>query len=109
MQTLPDALYQGLDAPEFGSIRGYIGIGDRPPWWDDAQMGAPFLEDIATTAGSIGRLALAIHAAGGALAPEAALPIYVTGDSPWKPHGGARAAGTAAEDEGAVASARPPV
>jgi hypothetical protein len=36
----------------------------------------------------IGRLALALRAAGAAVAPEAALPIYVTGDSPWRPQTG---------------------
>lgn len=88
--TLAEQLHQGLEAPGLRSFRGYVGVGDRPPWWDEASIGARFHESVAVTAGTIGRLALPIHAAGGAVAPEAALPIYVVGDSPWKPHVGAR-------------------
>jgi len=82
---LADVLHQGTAPPGLAGVHGWPGIGDRPPWWDDQRTDAPFLEGIATTAATIGRLALAIHAAGGAAPPEAALPVYVNGDSPWKP------------------------
>jgi tRNA threonylcarbamoyladenosine biosynthesis protein TsaB len=84
--TIEDALHQGEQAPDLQGLPGWMGVGDRPPWWDSAGAGTPFVEGCAATAAVIGRLALAMLAAGGGVAPEAALPIYVSGDSPWKPH-----------------------
>jgi tRNA threonylcarbamoyladenosine biosynthesis protein TsaB len=84
-QVVGDTLHLGTTAPDFEAARDWPGIGDRPPWWGDLEPAVPFLEGIGVTAGIIGRLALAIHAAGGAVAAEAGLPVYVSGDSPWRP------------------------
>jgi tRNA threonylcarbamoyladenosine biosynthesis protein TsaB len=84
-QVLGDVLHQGVDRPSLDTVQDWPGVGDRPPWW---QAAPPFLEGVVATAGVIGRLALALRAAGAAVAPEAALPIYVTGDSPWRPQTG---------------------
>jgi tRNA threonylcarbamoyladenosine biosynthesis protein TsaB len=84
--TIADALHQGEEAPDLHALAGWIGVGDRPPWWDAARTGTLFVEECVATAAVIGQLALAMFAAGGGVAPEDALPIYVSGDSPWKPH-----------------------
>lgn len=83
--VIQDTLHQGTDVPELDAVRGWPAVGDRPPWWDAVHPSAPFIEGISATAAIIGRLALAIHAAGGAVVVEFGLPIYVTGDSPWRP------------------------
>jgi len=58
------------------------GIGDRPPWWPEDRE---FVAGIAVTGRIVGELALAMLEAGQAVPPEQALPIYVSGDSPWRP------------------------
>lgn len=79
-RRLDDRLHQGESAPPMLQLA--LGIGDRPPWWPAQQ---PFVEQAAVTARTIGTLALEAHARGEALEPGAALPVYVTGDSPWRP------------------------
>lgn len=76
-----DYLHQGTSAPA-ELPDGAPGVGDRPPWWP---AGREFLTDVAVTGRVVGELALVMLDAGGALPPEAALPIYVSGDSPWRP------------------------
>jgi len=75
----PDHLHQGDGVP--ADLPG-PGVGDRPPWWPD---GREFLADVAVTGRVVGELALAMLDAGEAVPPEGALPIYVSGDSPWRP------------------------
>jgi tRNA threonylcarbamoyladenosine biosynthesis protein TsaB len=89
--TIADALHHGEHAPDLRRLPGWIGVGDRPPWWDASGTGAAFIEDCSATAGVVGRIALAMLAAGGGVDPEGALPIYVSGDSPWKPETSATA------------------
>jgi tRNA threonylcarbamoyladenosine biosynthesis protein TsaB len=80
-RTQGDHLHQGDSAPaDLGE--GTPGVGDRPPWWP---AGHEFLTDVAVTGRVVGELALTMLDAGEAVAPEAALPIYVSGDSPWRP------------------------
>lgn len=59
-----------------------LGVGDSPPWWPDDWQ---FVTEVRVTAPVIGRLALDAWHRGERLPPEAALPIYVEGDHPWKP------------------------
>jgi len=87
-QTLADSLYQGVEPPVGELPQGWIGVGDQPDWWQALPVAAAFFDDCATTATTVGRLALAIARRGGAVAPAAGLPIYVLGDSPWKPSSG---------------------
>jgi tRNA threonylcarbamoyladenosine biosynthesis protein TsaB len=81
-QELPDQLHQGEDLPSDVTLSGWLGVGDRPTWWPAP---APFVEDVAVTARVVGELALAAVGRGEAVAPEAGLPVYVSGDSPWRP------------------------
>lgn len=83
--VIQDALHQGMGAPALDLVRDWPAVGDRPPWWDAVRPRARFIEGVAVTAAIVGRLALAMHGAGSAVAVELGLPIYVTGDSPWRP------------------------
>lgn len=81
-QLLGDRLHQGERAPEDLPDEGWIGVGQRPPWWPDDRL---LLESAAVTARVVGELALAALEQGDALPPSAAIPVYVAGDSPWRP------------------------
>lgn len=81
-RVMDDRLVVGIEPPVDLPPRGWVGVGDRPPWWPETQ---PFLDDAAVTAAVVGELALPIFNAGEALPPTAALPVYISGDSPWKP------------------------
>ncbi len=95
-QTLADSLYLGVEPPAGELLHGWIGVGDKPDWWEALPLVTAFFDNCTTTAITVGRLALDIAGRGGAVAPEAGLPIYVTGDSPWKPSSApARPAGPA--------------
>lgn len=80
---LEERLHQGEERPA-ALTEPWTGAGDRPPWWPRSW---PFLDDHAcrVTARVIGELALDALARGEGLPPSAAVPFYVTGDSPWKP------------------------
>lgn len=77
---IADALHLGPDAPD--ALPQCPGVGDRPPWWPRAQ---PFVDAVAADARTVGELALAEYRRGAGRDPQAALPIYVSGDSPWQP------------------------
>lgn len=81
-RVMDDRLIVGVDSPPDLPPRDWVGVGDRPPWWPEAQ---PFIDDAAVTATVVGELALPIFDAGEALPPTAAVPVYISGDSPWKP------------------------
>jgi tRNA threonylcarbamoyladenosine biosynthesis protein TsaB len=81
-RVMEDRLIVGVERPADLPPRNWIGVGDRPPWWPETQ---PFIDDAAVTATVVGELALPVFHAGEALPPTAALPVYVSGDSPWKP------------------------
>lgn len=83
---LADGLHQGVEAPALEQrLAGWPGAGDRPPWWPDAARFAPFLNGMAATAAIVGQLALRMHSLGHGAPPETGLPVYVHGDSPWRP------------------------
>jgi len=83
---LADRLHQGVEAAPFAQrLAGWPGAGDRPPWWREAAGGGPFIEGIAATAVVVGQLALCLHSVGHGGSPETGLPVYVLGDSPWRP------------------------
>jgi tRNA threonylcarbamoyladenosine biosynthesis protein TsaB len=82
MRYLEDRLHQGHEPPADLPGGDWLGVGDRPPWWPAQQ---PFLTGVAVDAVVVGELALRALAAGEGLAAEAALPVYVAGDSPWRP------------------------
>lgn len=82
VRQLDDVLHQGTDRPPGLPHRGWVGVGDRPDWWPDDQI---FLDGVAVTARLVGELALPAVAAHDLLPPGAALPVYVSGDSPWRP------------------------
>lgn len=81
-QDLPDQLHQGEKVPPHLALAEWQGAGDRPPWWP---AGVSFVEDLAVTARVVGELALTAVARGEAVAPQVGLPVYVGGDSPWRP------------------------
>ncbi|MDZ7669175.1 MAG: tRNA (adenosine(37)-N6)-threonylcarbamoyltransferase complex dimerization subunit type 1 TsaB [Gammaproteobacteria bacterium] len=82
VREMDDVLHQGTDRPGRLPGSGWVGVGDRPDWWPDER---PFLDSVAVTARLVGELALPAVAANDLLPPEAALPVYVSGDSPWQP------------------------
>ncbi len=90
---LDDRLHQGTAVPAelakaVGSAQGpaererWVGAGDRPPWWPGSMR---FLDAVRVTAAVVGRLALAMLERQESVPAEAALPLYVSGDSPWRP------------------------
>lgn len=84
-QRLPDRLHQGETAPCDLPAEVWTGVGERPPWWP---VSWPFVDAggaAAVTARIIGQLAVGALHRGEGLPPTAAVPIYVSGDSPWRP------------------------
>lgn len=79
---LPDRLHLGNQAPADLPEGPWIAVGDKPDWWPGER---PLLSDVRVTAVTVGELALQALARGEAVPPEAAVPIYVAGDSPWQP------------------------
>lgn len=75
-----DYLHLGSAAPALPDAA--VGVGDRPPWWPDQHS---FLDDRRIHPIILGQLAHAAHQRGESLDPERALPVYVSGDSPWQP------------------------
>ena len=71
--------------PEF--LDGWILVGDRPEWLPSQTV---CYADVAVSAGLIARLGTEALAAGRGGAPESGLPVYVAGDSPFKPASAAR-------------------
>jgi len=84
-RCLDDRLHQGELPREEFVWEGWIGAGDRPPWWPDDQR---FLDAVVVTARIVGELAIAVLERDEGLPPAAAMPIYVAGDSPWRPSNG---------------------
>lgn len=81
-RQLNDLLHQGTGRPPGLPGSGWVGVGHRPDWWPDDQT---FQDGVAVTARLVGELALPAATAGDTLPPGAALPVYVSGDSPWQP------------------------
>lgn len=83
-RLLADRLHQGDMAPD-GLPADLPGVGDRPPWWPPDRA---FADDVAVPARVVGELGLAAWRAGEAVPPAEAFPVYVQGDSPWRPAAG---------------------
>ena len=93
----PDRLV--TEDPGWPEIRqGWTIVGDRPTWL--APTGTAYA-DVRVGAGLIARLGAEAFAAGQSVPPELGLPVYVPGDSPWKPssapHPGSEASGPSVE------------
>lgn len=80
-----DRLHHGEALPDGLGAGQWVGSGDLPPWWPKQWR---FLDDVQVTAVTVGELALQMLERGEARAPESGLPVYVTGDSPWRPIAG---------------------
>jgi len=72
-------------APELPELRDgpWLAVGDRPEWWPEDRHA--FAELSAGLAPDVAALALAAWERGEALDAAAALPVYIEGDSPWRP------------------------
>ncbi len=70
-----DPGWPGLDG-------GWAFVGDRPTW---LPPGIGCYADVAVGAGLVARMGAAALVAGEGVAPELGLPVYVSGDAPWKP------------------------
>lgn len=81
-QCLADGLYLGADVPADLPAADWVAAGHRPEWWPP---GRAFLSGVGVTAVTVGELALEALARGATVEPAAALPVYVAGDSPWRP------------------------
>ena len=79
---LEDRLYLGGEPPDDLPGANWLGVGDVPPWWPADR---PFLRSVIVTARVVGELALQRLARGEGLPAALALPVYVAGDSPWRP------------------------
>ena len=82
--VLSDELFQGEQILLPEACQGWAGAGDLPPWWS-AAGGGRFAAGIVVNARAIGEIGLRQHAAGASVDPALGLPIYVAGDTPWKP------------------------
>jgi tRNA threonylcarbamoyladenosine biosynthesis protein TsaB len=72
----PDGLWDGQR----------LAVGDLPDWWSsDRPETLNFGGEALVTAPVIAELGLAAAHAGGAFDPALGLPVYLKGDSPWKP------------------------
>ncbi|MCB1685956.1 MAG: tRNA (adenosine(37)-N6)-threonylcarbamoyltransferase complex dimerization subunit type 1 TsaB [Pseudomonadales bacterium] len=67
--------------PEIVQLDDWTAVGSRPDWWPE---NAPVDETITAGADEVCTLALAALRTGAALDPADALPLYLTGDSPWR-------------------------
>lgn len=81
VRLLDDALHQGEAPPEWLPA-DLPGTGDRAPWWPE---GRSFDGGVAVTGRLVGELGLAAFRAGEGVTPSKAFPVYVQGDSPWRP------------------------
>ena len=70
---------------------GWVLVGDRPVWTPPHRA---CHSDIAVSASLIARIGAEALAAGKGVAPELGLPVYVSGDSLWKPGPAAPGTGT---------------
>lgn len=61
----------------------WLAVGDRPAWWPEAAL--PFAELATGLAPDVAALALAAWRRGEARDAAEALPVYIEGDSPWRP------------------------
>jgi tRNA threonylcarbamoyladenosine biosynthesis protein TsaB len=82
--VLADELYQGEGLLLPKACQGWAGVGDLPPWWTGGG-GGRFTEGITAHARVTGEIGLLQHAAGESVDAALGLPIYVSGDTPWKP------------------------
>ena len=57
-------------------------IGSKPPWLSAAMQGK-FVADVFPSARAMVSMARQCHAEGGSETAERALPMYISGDSPW--------------------------
>ena len=80
-RLLDDWLHQGETLPE-ALPADLPGAGDRAPWWPDGRV---FDDGIDVTGRIVGELGLADFRAGEGVKPAEAFPVYVQGDSPWRP------------------------
>lgn len=89
--------------PGWPEVRdGWVLVGDRPEWLPPQRA---CHADVAVSGGLIARLGTEALAAGQGAAPEFGLPVYLSGDSPWKPAPAAHDAGprsTAASPDSAT-------
>ena len=82
----PDGLFTA--DPDWPEVRdGWLLVGDAPAWWPPQRSHRP---DVTASAGLIARMGAAALAAGRGQAPEFGLPVYLSGDSPWRPSAAAR-------------------
>jgi tRNA threonylcarbamoyladenosine biosynthesis protein TsaB len=84
-RVMPDVLHQGVDAPDELTRAAWTGVGDCPPWWPSDRS---FLSGVEVSARTVAALGLQGFASGKSVPPEAAFPVYVRGDSPWRPVSG---------------------
>lgn len=84
-RVVSDVLYQGVDPPGELTRAAWTGVGDCPPWWPDDRN---FLTGVEVSARTVAALGLDGFASGESVPPEAAFPVYVSGDSPWRPVSG---------------------
>ena len=82
----PDCLFTAdpgwLEEADGAEGHGWVLVGDPPAWMPPHRT---CHSDLTVSASLIARIGTELLAARGGLAPEFGLPVYVSGDSPWKP------------------------
>ena len=85
--TLPDVLWEGAEAwSALNELPRELTLVGHCPDWAIGQL--PFEAEVASTGADVGVLATELLTSGGGLEPEAGVPVYVMGDSPWRPAAG---------------------
>ncbi len=83
-RVLPEQLLQGDAVVLPSTCHGWEGVGDMPPWWKTGG-GGNWVSGVTVGARTVGEIGLKRHLAGESVDAAQGLPIYVAGDSPWKP------------------------
>ncbi|MDP6375570.1 MAG: tRNA (adenosine(37)-N6)-threonylcarbamoyltransferase complex dimerization subunit type 1 TsaB [Pseudomonadales bacterium] len=91
VRILDDVLWEGVEpwrrlqaSLPSGS---WLLAGVAPPWIDDIDPCVEVLDGVQVTGAHVARMAALQFENGKGLDPADGLPVYVTGDSPWRPSG----------------------
>ena len=83
-RVIEDGLFEGDDPPEGLKLSGWVLVGDDPPWRERVPE-LSYDAEPRIQASTVCEIGIAQYDRGEGLDASAGLPIYVSGDSPWRP------------------------